>query len=224
MSSKIPVENLPNYFGSISKLAAWCLKNRIGLHGHNTPQARSKFFEDHRRGVLVIEDPKRITREEALQYFAVAGLAVVEVGNPAYDGGLFARKTGAEIRALEARASKAEHELKIMRGEYIPRDDVRLQLAVKLTALEAGIKTMIRVNAVDWIYKVGGDPQKAGMFCELAYAEIDALLNEFGNMEEIRVVIVKNPPPLDVGAENRAECCAGVGEEKPQIQRRRTND
>jgi len=205
MTMKIPDENLPNKFKSISQFASWCLKNRIGLYGRNTPQARSKFFEDYKRGVLVVEDPKCITRDEALRYFAVAGLTVIEKGNPAFDGDLYAKKTAAEIRALELRAKKAEFELARDRGEYIKRHDVLMETAIKIAAFEAGFKTMIRVNAADWICKSGGNPQKANMLCELAFAEIDSLLNEFGRMTEINVIISKDPLPWELGAEKNGQ-------------------
>ena len=199
MNEKIPVENLPNNFKSISSLAAWCLKSRIGIYGHNTPQARSKFFEDHKRGVLVVENPKNITRDEVLSYFAVAGLTVIEKGNPTYDGELHVKKTAAEIRSLEARAEKAEHELEVARGQYLRKEDVRLELALKIAVFEAGFKTMVRVNAADWISKCGGNTKKEQLFCDLVFAEIDALLKEFGNMEEIKVVMAKGSLPWEKG-------------------------
>jgi len=224
MTTKIPVENLPSNFKSISKLAAWCMKNRIGLYGRNTAQARSKFFEDYKRGVLVAQDPKCITQEEALQYFAVAGLTVIEKGNSAHDGDLFTRKTQAEVRALELRAKKFEFELERERGKYILRAEVELQTAIKINLFEAGFKSMIRTNAADWIYRTGGNAGKANMFCELVYAEVDALLDEFGKMNEIDVIITKDPLPWNPGNEKRAEYCPCEGEKNEEFQHKGGDD
>ena len=96
-----------------------------------------------------------------------------------------------EIEKLEVQTEKLRFELDKERGKYILKEDVRLQVAIKLAALEAGIKNTVRVNAADWIHKTGGDAKKERMFCDLVYAEVDLLLGEFGNMEEIKVEVRK---------------------------------
>ena len=151
---------------------------------------KSKVYQDKRKGLLRCADDGTIAEDDALAYAVRADLgkvtdAIAEVDQYA---GVRSKK---EIEKLEVQTEKLRFELEKERGRYILKEDVQLQVAIKLSALEAGIKNVVRVNAADWIHKTGGDAKKERMLCELVYAEVDALLGEFGNMEEINVTVQK---------------------------------
>jgi hypothetical protein len=75
------------------------------------------------------------------------------------------------------------------KGRYLLRDDVRAEQAMKIGALQAGIKHWARTGAADLIYAVGGDAAKARVFINLFEARLDELMDEMGRMEEIGIVI-----------------------------------
>ena len=160
------------------------------LKGKGYRIEKSKVYQDKRKGLLRCGENGTISEDDALAYAVRSELgkvsdAVAEIDQYA---GVRSKK---EIEKLEVQTEKLRFELDKERGKYILKEDVRLQVAIKLAALEAGIKNVVRVNAADWIHKTGGDAKKESMFCNLVYAEVDLLLGEFGNMEEIKVEVRK---------------------------------
>ena len=177
------VEEKENSFKSVAAVIRF-------LKGKGYRVEKSKVYQDKRKGLLRCGENGTISEDDALAYAVRSELgkvsdAVAEIDQYA---GVRSKK---EIEKLEVQTEKLRFELDKERGKYILKEDVRLQVAIKLAALEAGIKNTVRVNAADWIHKTGGDAKKERMFCDLVYAEVDLLLGEFGNMEEIKVEVQK---------------------------------
>ena len=178
-------------FKGLSAVAKWLKNKRYAAPGQRKPIGKTKVYEDAKRGAFVFNDPGAITPEEVLSYCHAAGLVRIERENPTAADDLHARRTAAQARMLEAKARRAEHDLALAEGRFLPRDQVRLEIAVKLGLLEAGIKNTIRVNAEDWIHRVGGDPGRARMLTELMYSDVDRLLHEMGDLQELDIRISK---------------------------------
>ena len=107
---------------------------------------KSKVYQDKRKGLLRSDENGTISEDEALAYvvrseLGKVGDAVAEIDQYA---GVRSKK---EIEKLEVQTEKLRFELDKERGKYILKEDIRLQVAMKLGALEAGIKNTVRVNA-----------------------------------------------------------------------------
>ena len=194
-------------FKGLSAVAKWLKNKRYAAPGQRKPIGKTKVYEDAKRGAFVFNDPGAITPEEVLSYCHAAGLVRTERENPTAADDLHARRTAAQARMLEAKARRAEHDLAVAEGKYLPKDQARLEFAIKIATFEANFKTLIRVNAEHWITQTGGDPGRARMLCEMAYADVDRLLHEMGNLQELGVRIVKrgHPLPWDLEGEDSQE-------------------
>ena len=154
--------------------------------------AKSKLYADARAGLIKVNTDGTVNEAEAIAY-AHRYLKKIKAAEGEKDE-LYRDKAQAELDLLVARAEKTRFETDRERGLYLLKDEVRLQVAVKIGVFEAGFKNAVRINAEDLIHKVGGDPGRAQLFCTLFYDVIDQLLGEFGDMPEIDVLIVKQSP------------------------------
>lgn len=180
------------------KISGWVKylqQNRYAAPGKRVPIGKSKVYADLKSGIFVVADEKNVTQDELARYIMAAGLVRLE-GNAQIREDLQRRRAEGQAGLIEIRREREKFELDRLRGRYIEKDEVHLTCATKCAALEAGLKNTVRINAVDWIIKTGGDPKHAKMLIALMYSEIDALLGEFGNMDEINVVVAKTPSDL----------------------------
>ncbi len=99
------------------------------------------------------------------------------------------QKLKAEIKRLTAQAAKAEHELLIAEGKYIPREDVDLELVGRAIVLDSVLSNWIQTVAPDWIDLVKGDVKKISELIDSALAGKDAALNEFASKREYEIEI-----------------------------------
>lgn len=167
---------------------------------------KSKVYQDKNKGLLRTDAKGRVAESEALAYAVRAGLGKVADRVAELDGNALEKMT-LEMRNLQLKNARLEFDNAREMGRYIEKDEVHLTCATKCAALEAGLKNTVRINAVDWIIKTGGDPKHAKVLVALMYSEIDALLGEFGNMDEINVVVAKDESELPG---------RGIGPQPPQ--------
>lgn len=175
--------------GTIADVARWLKMEGYCAPGKDEPVKKSKVYQDRRTGLLSFADRKAITITEVMAYVARAQLmkASVNRANEAED--LNIQKLRHETRKAKEDADRKEFENARDRGLYLKKEDVYLQTAMKIAALEAGIKHAVRTSAMEWIKAVDGDLKKVQVLCELVYPAIDELLDQLGRMEEINVVI-----------------------------------
>ena len=150
---------------------------------------RQSVYNAAASGKLIVQPDGTITESDALAY-AVKNLKKVasKAGKP---DKVAEQRAEEELALLRTKRAKLDFEFQRDRGLYLLKTDVRAEIAIKIAALEAGIKHFFRTFAADWIHRTGGDPKKAQMLIEWINAELDSLLNEFGRMEDIGVVVVK---------------------------------
>jgi len=101
------------------------------------------------------------------------------------------RKAAKEEQLLDIQIKERQFKLDREMGKYLLKTDVQTEAAVKIAALEAGLKHYFRTAASDLVHTVGGQAEKADIFVNLVDEAIDQLLDDFGNMEEINVIIRK---------------------------------
>ena len=151
--------------------------------------AKSKMYADAQRGILAVQEDRSVLESDVLAYVVRAGLEKTPDKNPKVDDRIFADKASAELDLLRAREAKLRFEHEREMGLFLPKADVRAELAMKLGAIEAGVKNLIAVNLVEWIESVGGDPKLSEDLQATIFEEIDTLMNEFCNFDELQIVL-----------------------------------
>lgn len=102
------------------------------------------------------------------------------------------KKLDAEIRKTIAQAAKAEHDLAVAQGKYIPREDVELELACRAAALDNLLKHHLQARAPELVRLVGGDKKKTPDLIEVLSNDIDQALNEFARTDNFQVILEAN--------------------------------
>lgn len=154
--------------------------------------SKSKLSRDAQRGMIRKNADGTISEAEAIAY-AHKYLKRAMVPDSESTEEMLRNKAEAEVALLRTREEKLRFEKEVSQGKYLRRDDVRLETAVKVGVLEAGLKNAVRIHADEWLQRAGGDASRAGLLCDLIYAEIDKLLDDFGNLPELGVVIRRRP-------------------------------
>lgn len=149
---------------------------------------KSKLYKDADIGILPLQADGSVVASDVRAYAATLNKIKSRPGELDPD---YKTKSKKESKKLDVQIQKMQFDLDRERGKYLLKSDVRTETAVKIAALEAGLKHFIAINAVDWIYAVGGRAEKRRVLINLFNAGLDELFNEFGNMEEIGIVIQK---------------------------------
>mgnify|MGYP000547242026 CR=1 FL=1 len=86
-----------------------------------------------------------------------------------------------------AQAAKAEHELQVLTGKYIARDEVEIELAGRAVILSNSLRHLAQKKSADIIDLVKGDLAVQGELIEFLTALFDRLLNEYASNKEFQV-------------------------------------
>ncbi|MDX9788903.1 MAG: hypothetical protein RBT11_19155 [Desulfobacterales bacterium] len=148
---------------------------------------KSKVYKDRDAGLIRVDPDGTITHSEASAYITRAGLEKLSDRAAGQVDMLHARKTKVEIERLEAQTEKAKFEIEKERGKYLLKTDVKTEFALKLGAVESIFRGLLRTKATDYISIAGGNPQKAGVFLDMIYADLDDVLNQMCALEEFGI-------------------------------------
>jgi hypothetical protein len=151
---------------------------------------KSKVYQDKGKGLLkTLPDGRTVTEAEAIAYAVRTSLKKISKSQSADLEGIQEEKSRAEVSKLKAQEEKLRFELEREKGRYLLKKDVQAEIAMKLGAIEAGVKHLIRIKGSDYIYAVGGDPKKLMVLVELLNADLDDLWNEFVSFDELKLEI-----------------------------------
>ena len=178
--------------GSIADVARWLRDNGYCAPGRDEPVRKSKVYQDRRTGLLTFDDRKAITMTEVMAYVARAQLMQSGVDRASEVEDLNIQKLRHETRKAKEDADRKEFDNARERGLYLKKNEVELQTALKLGALEAGLKHLVRTASSDWMARIENTRNKAQALCELIYPEIDDLFDQAGRMDEINVIVKRS--------------------------------
>jgi hypothetical protein len=160
---------------------------------------KSKIYKDAKSGLIRVNADGTVNEAEAIAYaHKYLKHKPLAEGDVAGAEELLREEKEAQIALLKTREEKLRFEKDRDMGRYLLRDDVILENCIKIGALEAGLKSLVRSRAEDWLHQVGADAARADLFRELVYREIDRLLDEFGNLDQIGIRIKRNGVPAPV--------------------------
>ena len=172
------------------------LKNKLSacsvLQAEGWKIKKSKVYQDAKSGLLRVQPDGSVLRADLDSYVLRAGLERVGV---AENSGKIERgqaeRLELENEKLRKQVEKLEWELARDKGKYLLKEDVRVEVALKIAALEAGLKHWMRTGAADLVYAVGGEAAKARVLINLYEARLDELLDEMGRLDELALEVAK---------------------------------
>ena len=101
------------------------------------------------------------------------------------------KKKKKENEKLTLQVSELEYKLGIIKGDYILKAETETTFAIKIGALEAGLKFLVTTKAIDYVKALKDDPTGKA-WIDMIFADIDELFHEFGIMDELNIIIEKN--------------------------------
>jgi C4-dicarboxylate-specific signal transduction histidine kinase len=93
------------------------------------------------------------------------------------------------VEKLTVQVEKLTWDMERDQGKYLAKEDVRTELALKISAFEAGFKHIAVTRASDWIAAVAGRQEKQQVLVDMVNNAIDTLLDEFSRVDELDLVI-----------------------------------
>jgi hypothetical protein len=166
--------------------------NRVAAHKYlkrlGYKIGKSKFYQDCKNGLCRVQSDGSVLESDIKAYISKAGL--VKPNQAAYEiesSELTRKRQKREVEKLTAQVEKLDFENKILRKEYMRRDQVETEQAIKAGALMAGLTHTYRIFARDAIQMVEGNLKHTQALVNFWTAKAEDLFNEFARMEEIQV-------------------------------------
>lgn len=86
-------------------------------------------------------------------------------------------------------------------GQYVPKEQMEIELAGRAGILDAGLKHWIQSRAADWIRAVDGDMKKVGELINIMSREADEHINTYATPKDYEIII-----EADEETEGKGEC------------------
>lgn len=118
-------------------------------------------------------------------------LTKLDGAGPADDeqSGLQKEKLQGEISYRRIQTEKAQLDLDVQRGKYLPVDQVDLELAGRAGVLDSSYRHLIQSRAPEIVALVGGDQQKTAELVNFILERWDTMLAEFATTREFQVIV-----------------------------------
>lgn len=164
--------SVPDHFASLQEVLAHLADagRKIG---------KSKLYRDKARGLLKARPDGTFRRADVERYAATLPAHALPDRHVAAVQEYATRKARAEAEKLEEQARAERFRNEIRAGQYIPREDVEVELAARVGVLGTGLRTMFETSLLDFIHLACGDPRKAPELLSAFERQLDAALNEF---------------------------------------------
>lgn len=152
-------------------------------------RSTKQFSVDVSKGLVKQNERGLFTRRQVHQY--VKRFIVKSGGGGEDDGtpeGYEAQKLRLQVEKLERENEEGAFKFAVLRGRYIPRNEMHLNLAARAAVLDAGVEQFMRAKASEMIAMVAGDQGKAPDFIDVFVAGWKNLLDSYANGAELEVV------------------------------------
>ncbi len=157
------------------------------LQDHGKQIQKSKLYDDISRGLLKKTDGQFRLRDVA-RYGGSLPLSTTPDGRNIAAEDRLKRKEEAEIRIKEATAEREEIKTKVMRGEFVAREQVEQELAARAMALHSGLKSQVEAAALDLVALVDGNPAKNRRLTVAVEQILDDAAAEYSRAMEFEVI------------------------------------
>ncbi len=151
---------------------------------------KSKLYADAKAGRLKVCNDGSIRVSDLEDYVGRQGLEPLEQATEPEEGAedLQKEKVREELKKLRLENEERELKRKRQEGEYIPRQDLELELASRAGVLDTGLRSDIKTHARDWVHLVGGRAERVPDLVEAMLDVLDRRLNEYARMDRFEVI------------------------------------
>lgn len=152
--------------------------------------SQAQLYKDLRLGFLRRQKDGSFSRRDVDQY--ASSLKLVAMPEKEADAMSDLARQELEEKVAKTREQRLaiSFDRKVKEGRYILREDVSLELASRATALDVGLRSVIRLYAPDYIRMVGGNPTKAEELITAFEKNLDAALTEYSRPLDFKVEYV----------------------------------
>jgi hypothetical protein len=138
--------------------------------------SRATLYRAIQDGLLLVEADGAVTMAAVERYVALGGLT--RPAADSVDAAIAAdRKTAEEIRQLELKNARLEHELNIMRGKYVEKSAAEAEKADLAALMDALPRHVLTLNLPRYLSAVGADSTKAQLFFGLFDEDFTSAVN-----------------------------------------------
>lgn len=155
---------------------------------------KSKMYEDIRKGLLKKQADGTFRLRDVDRYAASLPFAATPDRMAEKAASLQRTKEEQEIRRISAIADKEEFLLAVKKGQFIPREQVHLELAARAVTLASGLKTALEARGLDIISLVEGNPRRAQELSLFLEKVLDEAMNEYASPLELTVEFSEAEP------------------------------
>jgi hypothetical protein len=152
---------------------------------------KSKLYNDVKAGFLAQSEDGSFSQNDVLAYVHTQSLDKIADNKAGKLDALSEKRLEKEVEKLTVQVEKLTWDMNRDQGKYLLKEDVRTELAMKISVFEAGFKHVVATSASDWSAAIGGEPGKYQILIDQINNAIDALLGEFAECEELDVVVEK---------------------------------
>jgi hypothetical protein len=171
-----------NRFKKLSEVVKW-------LNSEGYKIKKSKVYMDAKAGYLAASDDGGFSQESVLAYVHTQSLEKIADNKAGKLDALSEQRLKKEVEKLTVQVEKLTWDMERDQGKYLAKEDVRTELALKISAFEAGFKHIAVTRASDWIAAVAGRQEKQQVLVDMVNNAIDTLLDEFSRVDELDLVI-----------------------------------
>jgi len=149
---------------------------------------KSKLYQDVKARKLRIQSDGSVLESDIKNYVSTAGLVKPDQLQYEFESSKLTRKKQkSEVQKLAAQVEKLDFENRILRKEYVRRDQVETEQAIKAGALMAGLNHTFRTFSRDAIQLVNGELKHNQALISFWITKTEDLFDEFARMDEIQV-------------------------------------
>lgn len=151
---------------------------------------QAKLYQDMRKGFLRRQPDMSFKQRDVDAYAST--LPIISMPEAKTEGviDLAEEKLKEEVGKLREQKQSIAFDRQIKAGKYIKREEVALELASRAAALALNLRSVFRLNVVDYIRMVGGDVDKAEQLAQEFENNLDMALNEYSKPMEFKTEFI----------------------------------
>ncbi len=145
-------------------------KNRTEAHGwllaHGYKISQRHFYRAVQQGLVILQPDGSILKTSLDRYIAMTDLKQPATESVAAAAAADA-KAREEIKQLVLKNERLEHELAVLRGDYVKKIDAEAYAADLAALLDAVPRHILQLNGPRYLAGIGADPARARQLYEL---------------------------------------------------------
>jgi len=149
-------------------------------------RSTKQFSIDVNKGLIKPNERGLFTRRNVHQYakrFLITGDKIE--GTPE---GYESQKLRLQVEKLERENEEGAFKFGVLKGKYIPRQEMYLHLAGRAAVLDSALEQMVRAKASELITLVSGSHAKIPDFVDIFLSDWKNLINNYANSDELEVI------------------------------------